>query len=55
MLAAILIIPGCGASIVTDSACLVFEPIYGDPVKDTAETMEQIDEHNAVGVEICGW
>lgn len=35
--------------------CLIAAPIHGDPAHDTAETMRQIDEHNAVGVELCGW
>ena len=54
-LAALLILTSCAASTVSDSACLVFEPIHGDRVNDTAETMQQIDEHNAAGVKVCGW
>ena len=46
---------GCVGSTATDSFCLIAVPIYGDSEKDTPETMEQIDSHNAVGVELCGW
>jgi len=34
---------------------LIAKPISGDPEMDTEETMQQIDAHNAVGVELCGW
>ena len=54
-LAALLILTSCAASIVSDSACLVFEPIHGDRVNDTVVTMRQIDSHNAAGVAVCGW
>ncbi len=54
-LASMLILTSCQGSTVSDSACLVFEPIHGDRVNDTAETMRQIDGHNAAGEEVCGW
>lgn len=49
-------VTGCLSSTVpSDSFCLISEPIYADPDKDTVETMRQVDEHNAVGVELCDW
>lgn len=53
--AILAIATGCLSSIASDSYCLVAKPIHGDPVNDTPETMRQIDAHNAVGVELCGW
>ena len=55
MLVAMLTLTSCLGSTVSDSACLVFEPIHGDRVNDTPETMEQIDGHNAAGVAVCDW
>ncbi len=55
VLVALLILTSCQGSTVSDSACLVFEPIHGDRVTDTAETMRQIDGHNAAGEAVCGW
>lgn len=53
--AILLSVSGCASSTATDSFCLIAQPIYGDPEKDTPETMQQIDEFNAVGMEVCGW
>ena len=53
-LAALLILTSCAGSTASDF-CLIAGPIRGDRLNDTAETMEQIDWHNAVGVELCGW
>ncbi len=55
VLVALLILTSCAGSTASDSACLVFEPIHGDRANDTAETMRQIDGHNAAGVVVCGW
>jgi hypothetical protein len=30
------------------------QPIHWSQ-KDTPETVEQIKEHNAIGVKLCGW
>lgn len=38
----------------TASFCQVAEPIYWSS-KDTDETIKQVKEHNAVGVQICNW
>lgn len=35
--------------------CLIFRPIHADPTVDSAETVRQVDSHNAVGVAVCGW
>ncbi len=48
---------GCAGSTATDAGppfCLAAEPIHGSS-RDTEETRVQIDAHNAVGVEFCGW
>ena len=55
MLAAILTISGCESSIVPSNGCLIFEPIYGDPARVPEDVQEQIDDHNKVGVDVCGW
>jgi hypothetical protein len=55
MAAILLSVAGCLNSTVVSDACTVFQPIHGDPVMDTPETMRQIDNHNDVGVRLCGW
>lgn len=50
-----LMVTGCmttTASVVTDSSCDIFEPILWSQ-QDTAETVQQIREHNAVFREVC--
>jgi hypothetical protein len=48
---------GCAGSTATDAGppfCLAAEPIHAS-VRDTEGTRVQIDAHNAVGAEFCGW
>lgn len=50
-----LTLTGCmttTASVVTDSSCDVFQPILWSQL-DTAETVQQVVEHNAVYSELC--
>lgn len=55
-LAAILIVSGCASSTAPSSdGCLIFQPIYGDPARVPADVQDQIDDHNKVGVDVCGW
>jgi len=57
LLGAALAVGGCAGSTVTDAGppfCLVAAPISGSS-RDTANTLLQIDAHNAVGAEFCGW
>lgn len=35
-------------------ACQSFRPIYWSK-KDTAETVKQVQEHDAAGRALCGW
>lgn len=53
-----MMLPGCAttASVATDQAafCVVAEPITWSR-SDTRETVRQILEHNAVGIDLCGW
>lgn len=35
--------------------CSEAQPITFDRLADTAETIAQIKEHNAVGQKLCGW
>lgn len=55
MLAAILTLTTCAGSTAKTDFCLIAKPINGSKLHDTKETMRQIDEHNAVGVRLCGW
>lgn len=55
MLAAILTISGCEGSIVPSDGCLIFGPIHGDKARVPADVQDQIDDHNKVGVDVCGW
>lgn len=54
------ILPGCatttGSVAVTDAAsfCAVARPILWS-VRDSDDTIRQVREHNAAGVEICRW
>lgn len=41
-------------AVTTRTACGVFGPL-GWSRKDTLLTVEGIKEHNAAGVEVCGW
>jgi hypothetical protein len=46
-----------GSSVTTDAtrvACQSFDPITWS-AKDTAVTVAQVKEHNAVGKALCGW
>lgn len=44
-----------GSAAPTDKVfCTVAQPIYWS-AKDTAQTVGQIKEHNAVGRALCGW
>ena len=48
---------GCAGSTATDAGppfCLLAEPIHAS-TRDTEGTRIQIDAHNAVGAEFCGW
>lgn len=48
---------GCAGSTVTDAGppfCLIAEPIHVS-TRDTEGTRRQVDAHNAVGAEFCGW
>ena len=57
LLGAALAVSGCAGSTVTDAGppfCLVAAPISASS-RDTGGTRLQIDAHNAVGVEFCGW
>ena len=54
VLVMILTIAGCANSTVL-SDCLIFKEINGDPARVPADVQEQIDDHNKVGVDVCGW
>jgi len=57
LLAAALAVGGCAGSTATDAGppfCLVAAPIHAS-ARDTEGTRVQIDAHNAVGAEFCGW
>ena len=57
LLGAALAVSGCAGSTATDAGppfCLVAEPIHAS-TRDTEGTRIQIDAHNAVGAEFCGW
>ncbi|TVR65360.1 MAG: hypothetical protein EA420_03425 [Candidatus Competibacteraceae bacterium] len=45
----------CASSTVRGNFCDIAEPISADPTRDTIETVRQVDRHNVVGVELCGW
>jgi len=48
---------GCAGSTASDAGppfCLVAAPIHASS-RDTEDTRLQIDAHNAVGAELCGW
>ena len=48
---------GCAGSTATDAGppfCLAAEPIRAS-ARDSEGTRVQIDAHNAVGAEFCGW
>jgi hypothetical protein len=46
---------GClGSTGIKVEGCTVFAPIYGSK-KDTLETRNQVDAHNAKGIGACGW
>lgn len=54
-----ILLPSCATTtassgVTTKTACGVFGPIEWSR-KDTAFTVEEIKEHNAAGVEVCGW
>ncbi len=54
---AALAVSGCAGSTATDAGppfCLVAEPIAASR-RDSEGTRIQIDAHNAVGAEFCGW
>ena len=51
---ALILLSGCANSIANDY-CVIAKPIHGDPQHDTAQTMKQIDQHNQVGIDLCGW
>lgn len=57
LLGAALAASGCAGSTVTDAGppfCLVAAPIRASS-RDSEDTRLQIDAHNAVGAEFCGW
>jgi hypothetical protein len=57
LLSAALAASGCAGSTATDAGppfCLVAAPIHASS-RDTEGTRIQIDAHNAVGAEFCGW
>jgi hypothetical protein len=57
LLSVALAASGCAGSTATDAGppfCLAAEPIHAS-VRDTEGTRVQIDAHNAVGAEFCGW
>lgn len=43
-----------GAMTATNTACGVFAPIHWSR-SDTRQTVEEVKEHNAAGMEVCGW
>jgi len=52
-----LAVSGCAGSTATDAGppfCLAAAPISASS-RDTEDTRLQIDAHNAVGLEFCGW
>lgn len=48
---------GCAGSTAPPASdgCLIFRPIHADPTVDSAETVRQVDGHNAVGAAVCDW
>ena len=55
LVVALLILTGLNActTSINGNYCLLYEPIYADYDKDTAETIKQIDRNNVVYEAIC--
>lgn len=46
-------VPGSTAPIVVSDYCAIAKPILYDSVKDTAETVKEIESHNSRWVCVC--
>lgn len=46
---------GTSGASATPEFCLVAKPILYDRLKDTADTLRQVEEYDAKGKELCGW
>ena len=57
LLLAMTILTGCligTTATVTDSGCIIFEPIFYSSQDDTAETIAAVKSHNAAWHATCG-
>ncbi len=57
LLLLMMTLPGCligTTATVTDSGCIIFEPIFYSSQDDTAETIAAVRSHNAAWHATCG-